>query len=447
MRKIVRLTESDLSMIVKRVLAEKMGVPDNISETAEQLYNEIYNHFSSDTTKLSPNDQPPRLDLIGDYDVSDYHFKAVYVFVTPKKHVDPTAKPAFLMFQVASPQKVQNYRFVSSSDSSKFALNIVVAVGDVWSLSDVADSMNDEKDHVISVLSHELHHAYVGYKVPSESPQKRTEYAAVQSIKLYDIEPIAKFLHYSYYIHSAEDIVRPSELYSLMRTKGITKSQFRKFFEENDIVKMLKDIRNFTLDGMIKDLYNYIPQIDKLYDFIEQDQDFPVKLRRPSSDKGKIITLLKIIFELLNRAKIGEYFNFLKSTITPMDLVASILGREHNAPDPFKERDKMLNMYIKKIQKYKNYQDFFVNEQKRLNFVADNRLRKLAKLYDMAKDDIQEEKDIVDWDLYHKINKTEEKTMKALKEMLRDMSKDDNEYSFLIKNKKKNSSSKTNPSK
>lgn len=446
MKKIVRLTESDLSMIVRRVLAEKMGVPDNITQTAEHIFNEIYDNFSSDTTEYNPKQQPPKIELNGDYVISDYHFNTIYVFVTPKVHVDPNGKPAFLMFQVGSPQTVQNYRFVKSGTQTKFAINIVVAVGNVWSLSDVANSMSEEKDHIISVLSHELHHAYAGYKIPSESPEKKVEYQAVQSIKLYDIEPIANFLYYSYYIHSAEDIVRPSELYSLMRTKGITKSQFKEFFEESDMVKMLKNIRNFSLDGMIKDLYNYIPQIDKLYDFIEQDKDFPVKLKRPTTDKGKIITLLKIVFELLNRAKIGEYFNFLKSTINPLDLIATVLGGNAGS-DPFKEQDKMMNDYIKKVRKHKNYQDFFVNEQKRFKFVADNRLRKLAKLYDMAKDDIQEKKDIVDWDLYHKINKTEEKTMKALKEMLRDMSKDDKEYSFLIKNKKKNNSSKTNPSK
>ena len=89
------------------------------------------------------------------------------------------------------------------------------------------------------------------------------------------------------------------------------------------------------------------------------------------------------------------------------------------------------------VAKDKNYRNFFGNEEKRLNFVADKTIKKLAKLYDMAKD---EKSSIVNWDLHHKINKTAEKTIEEVKKLFREgklkiVSPTENDLKF-IKGKK-----------
>jgi hypothetical protein len=77
----------------------------------------------------------------------------------------------------------------------------------------------------------------------------------------------------------------------------------------------------------------------------------------------------------------------------------------------------LLKKYTNRALKDKNYRTFFENQEKYLNFTSDKVLRKLAKLYDMAKDDTSS---IVNWDLHHKINRTAKKTMNELKKLFRE---------------------------
>ena len=251
------------------------------------------------------------------------------------------------------------------------------------------------------------------------------------------------FLYYSYYAHSIEEIVCPSEVYSTMRTMNITKSQFDEFFKNNDVIKLLKDIRNFKMDKMISDLYEYIPQIDEFFNYIEKDEHLPFSIpNRGNTSEEKIHAFLSIVYQLIVHSKIGTYADFLNRTVqitNPLLVFLGVMSADETlkAEESIRKRNEMLKKYIIMVAKDKNYRNFFGNEEKRLNFVADKTIKKLAKLYDMAKD---EKSSIVNWDLHHKINKTAEKTIEEVKKLFREgklkiVSPTENDLKF-IKGKK-----------
>ena len=60
-----------------------------------------------------------------------------------------------------------------------------------------------------------------------------------------------------YYIHTIENLVRPTEVAYSMKRKNITKSQFKKFLENNRVYKELLKIKNFSFDDFISQLKEY----------------------------------------------------------------------------------------------------------------------------------------------------------------------------------------------
>ena len=422
MKKVIRLTESDIQKIVKRIITEKLGVPDNISETAESVVNFMISSFSKDNRPMNADETPNEISYMGRFKINDYEFYEVSIDFDARELADEDSEPLIVGFATLTPTKTVNYRLVYPMDElSTIRIRLSIGVGKQWRLSQIANALIGEKDKYISVMSHELHHAYHNYSKSSISPTTKTEYEANQSIHIGTVPPINKFLFYSYYINLTENVVRPSELYSVMRTRNITKNQFREFFESSDIIKQLKDIRNFRLETMISELHDYIPQIDQIFDLIENDQNLSISVERGNNDDEKVIRFLEVIYEILTSSKKTFYQQFLMTTIDPMDALKRFLGVP-GSKNALEILDKMLDDYTKKIEKYKNYRNFFVNEEKRFIFVADKTIKKLSKLYDMASNDTKnlKESSIIDWDLYHKINKTQEKTIEELRKLFRE---------------------------
>jgi hypothetical protein len=426
MKRVIKLTENDISKIVKRIVVERLGVPDNISETAEQIVGQIYNEFIRNTESYEYGETPDIIQVFGKYKIGDHEFDEVQVSIIPDKRFRSKITPIFVSFALDTTATIENYRYIRDDTGGVLKINIVIATGDSWKVSEVAVALLSEKHKIVSIFSHELHHEYVGSKSPSLSSIKRTEYEAVQSLHFENIRPIYNFLFYLYFSHAIEEIVRPSEVYSAMRTQNITKSQFKEFFQNNQTIQILKKIRDFKVNTMISELYNYIPHIDEFFDEIEEGNNFPFRIPgRGNNDETKIHAFLYVIYKLIIFSKIGSYGDFLNRTIDIIDPFAILFGEKGFTADSIQKMvndkaksEELLKKYANKVGKIKNYRDFFGNEEKMLNFVADKTIRKLSKLYDMAKDDTSSS--IVNWDLHHKINKTAEKTIQEVKKLFRE---------------------------
>lgn len=67
-------------------------------------------------------------------------------------------------------------------------------------------------------------------------------------------------------------------------------------------------------------------------------------------------------------------------------------------------KQKYFTQFIKKLNKFKNGQQFLEYQEKYFKFVTTKIMKKLSKLYDMTKKDNTNES-IVNWEAYHKVVK------------------------------------------
>jgi hypothetical protein len=141
---------------------------------------------------------------------------------------------------------------------------------------------------------------------------------------------------------------------------------------------------------MRRDLLNSIPEIDN---FLEK-----AGLESPDpSDQGKVDFVLELLYINLINFRGEEFRNALANNLLELMFLPE-------------EKDKIFNSFIRKIRSFGDFENFVRYEEKNFREVADKMIRKISKLYaslDEKKSQIGSS--IIDWDLYHEVNKTRDK--------------------------------------
>jgi predicted CopG family antitoxin len=204
-----------------------------------------------------------------------------------------------------------------------------------------------------------------------------------------------------YYIHAIENLVRPTEVAYSMKRKNITKSQFKDFLENNRVYKELVQIKNFTFDDFISRLKEQEERLDKLIEYIGEDpSNMTIDEKINKALEIVYIDLVNNRMELFMTMTEHSYDDFLK-----FGLQLGLL------PDGAKEKleglhktNQIRQKFLSQTTKYeKNPTKFFEDEFEKFNYVANKMLKKISKLYDMAKDDEQVSESILNWDLHQKV--------------------------------------------
>ena len=69
------------------------------------------------------------------------------------------------------------------------------------------------------------------------------------------------------------------------------------------------------------------------------------------------------------------------------------------------KKDEFFKKYLQRLEKYYgDFEKYFKYEEKMFNFVATKMIKKISKVYSMAKNDTNES--IIDWELWHKVKGT-----------------------------------------
>jgi hypothetical protein len=173
------------------------------------------------------------------------------------------------------------------------------------------------------------------------------------------------------------------------------------FLRENRVYNELVEIRKFTFDDFITRLKEEEDRMDALLEHIDEDPS------NMTIDE-KINRVLEVVYiDLVN----NRMEMFVKMTEHHMDtmikfgaqlglLPPNLQGRVEELKKTDEIRQKFLNYTIK----FKNNPTkFFENEIENFNFVSNKILKKISKLYAMAKDDEQVTESIINWDLHQKL--------------------------------------------
>lgn len=366
---------------IKKLIREALGVPQGIIEGSKELYEILMNEMSKIDPKSTEEEYETSIDVslsIGDYTINTIKFG-----IKIGEFNIQTPQIASFGFGVSHGIELKKGLRMKHPISDEVILTTNIAVPeDNWSFKDITDLFIKNKDKIVRSLSHELKHSYDYYKKPKRSLYPAAMYQTYANTSL-GLHPIDKFIHNLYFAHAIENLVRPSEVATAMEMKGVTQKNFLEFLKNDETYKQLSELSNFSVDKLKSDLKQYIPQINQILEGLDEPTDI--------SDNEKIEKMLHIVYVTLVNLK-GNTIRQMLQTELPEKLF--------NILNPAKEGffERMIN----RIQRFNSYKEFFEYEEKMFKFISTKLMKKLGKLYAMARTD---ESSILDWDLHQKMNK------------------------------------------
>ena len=391
MKKNLIITENQFEVIVNNLLiTEKLGVPENILDSAAILYDIIEQYLRGLNYESEEYMYATNVDL----QIEDITLKRLELDVNVNVFDSYEGKAELVSMGVGSRFRFDNKILMKIiEDSNKIELTLRFGVSKNWVVSELYDRFTKDRVDTESILAHELKHRFDKFKKPKDLIGRDAEYQSLVSGLEFGIPVINDFIRYSYFIQQAENLVRPVELASRMKQTNVTKDDFRNFLENDGLYKELSQIKNFSFEHLINQLKEQIDDIDGLLDHLNINTD-------NMNDSGKIKKVLEIVYNNLANEKINIFDKF---TMDPLDgLFDSIFGGDSNEKGSPKENVR--RKFINHVAKYEGREvQFFKDECERFNYVATGMIKKIGKLYDMAKDNDEMNESIINWDLHQQL--------------------------------------------
>jgi hypothetical protein len=358
--------------LIKKILKEEVGVPRGIADSAQKLYYDIISRLKRKTITGNSNIILTFKNTNGKYSFSDYQdFETIQVEFEFDEYSETDTHKGILILGLGHNGQSQldnGFRLINIDDN-KIKLSINLAIPDSINEVDnkiIIKTLEDNRQMIISSLSHELKHAYDGYKKPSETLKQRSQYGVYSGTR-FGIEEIDEFVYFLYFITAIENLVRPSEIYSLMQQGEISQKDFLNFISSNRTYSTLKKINEFSIDKLIESLKQKPEQVDNLLSNVE---DYEM----PDSVDEKINDLLKVIYLELQKKTLQRAHSMLTN-----NFFEALFGLSD-------EKMKFLNSFESEILKFKNNPlKYFEFQEKKFKFVSEKMMKRLSKLYSLAK--------------------------------------------------------------
>jgi esterase/lipase len=279
--------------------------------------------------------------------------------------------------------------------STSAGFNIVYYASPEWKPQDLYDEFIREKSKSIGSLAHELKHKYDKQAKRIDLIGKDAEYIAVGKLPSFHVPEVdEQFVRYLYFTDGTEDLVRTTEVASNMRSEGISKSQFREFLQNNKTFKTLVDIKNFTFEKLIKGIYDNLDTVNEIFDAIDVDTD-------GMSDKDKVEKFLNLIYVNLSNMKLSTFEDYVSRGEDMFKQFLRMMGSSLGDDEEEIKLEKIKSKFQNHVLKYRdNPIQFFKSEIDRFHRVSDQAMKRISKLYAMAKDDTEMTESIIDWELH-----------------------------------------------
>jgi hypothetical protein len=391
------ITENQLKFI-----NEALGVPENILDAADMLYDIVERDIKS-------------IDRI--QDVYEFDGDIEFELGDKKKVMIDSYELKVNIEEIEDQEGVldiismgmggafgfnRDVYMKETQPSTTLELTITFAVGENWEPEGLIRKMEEERDEHVSSLAHEIKHKYDKQSKQFGLMGPDAEYQATQRRGNFGIPAIDRvFYRYMYYIHAIENLVRPTEVAYSMKRKNITKSQFKEFLENNRVYRELVEIKNFTFDDFISQLKEQEERLDKLIEHIDEDPSnmtLDEKINRVL--EVAYIDLVNNRMELFMIMTEHAMDDFLKFG-SQLGLLPS--GTEEKVKQ-LEKTDEVRQKFLKYVMKYeKNPTKFFENEIENFQYVANKMIKKISKLFAMAKDDEPVSESIINWELHQKV--------------------------------------------
>jgi len=397
MRNIV-ITESQL-----RLITEALGVPDYILDAAEMLYDVVEKDIKSidDIEDEYEFDGEIEFELGGKHKVMIDSYELKVEIESVEGHGDG-------VIDIISMGMSGGFGFnrdvymKETEPSTTLELTITFAVGENWEPEQLIQKMEEERDEHVASLAHEIKHKYdkqskkfglIGPDATYQATQRRGNFG----IPVLD----GVFFRFMYYIHGIENLVRPVEVASSMKSKNITKSQFKEFIENNRVYRELIQIKNFTFEDFIDQLKENEDRLDALLNHIGEDPS------NMTIDQ-KIDRVLEVAYIDLVNNRMEMFVRMTEHHMDDMLRFGTQLGvlpsHLDKGVEKLKKTDEIRQKFLSYVMKYKkNPTKFFEDEIENFQYIANKMIKKISKVYALAKDDESVSESIINWELHQKV--------------------------------------------
>jgi len=380
---------------------EAVGVPKGLVEISGKLYGLLIQklndgYYSIDEDRADPDEYkyPTRhiyikthirakdlgdLKSINDYDIKEFNVLIkfdVVDFPEYKQEKSPVERMAGAGYGPKNRIDYKNFKTIYDDDGDiDIQIRLMfsepkesVVENEYWEKM-VIDTFEHNKARMISSIGHEIMHAYdLGHVKGGEEHKSSAKYAAYNNIR-FGIKPIDNFLFYLYYTTRCESMVRNAEVASAMDAQGTEQDKFEEYLTSNETYKMLKQINEWTFDGFVEELKADMDEIKKVI----SNSDY--------SDDEIIDKLIQLVVHNINTSSIDDLINKLR---TPSFFGVSLIDPEDDATD--EEKQEYLDSFIKVARRdVKNPVNYFKEKEKFFRNTTSKLLKKLSKLYSLAK--------------------------------------------------------------
>ena len=391
------ITESQLKFI-----NEALGVPDSILTAAEEMFDIVVNDVKSIDEKEDTYAFSGDLDFeLGDKKKIVIDGYELTVNVEELDGYDGNV----LIMSMGMGQSFNFDREVMMKriePSTTAEIEITFGVSENWEPHELYDTIMKERVKYLSSIAHELKHKYDKQAKELDLVGRDAEYTATQRMSTFGIPVIDhKFFRYMYYVSIAENLVRTTEVASELKSKNITKSQFKEFLENNNVYKEFIEIKNFTFNSLIEGMKEQMDRVDALLEHIGADPE-------NMSENEKIDEVLNLVYVNLVNLRMGIFNDMISDKADEIRNFLKLMSK--NVPsfmeDDDKEKmDNLRSKFLNYLIKFQNDPtEFFVDECEKFNYISTKMLKKISKLYAMAKDDEQPvSESIINWELHQKL--------------------------------------------
>jgi hypothetical protein len=391
------ITENQLKFI-----NEALGVPEKILDAAEVLFDIVANNIKSINQKENEYGFRGKLDF-------ELGGKKKIVIDSYELHVEVEKLDGYDgEVMITSMGMAQSFKFDRKvmmkriEPSSTAEVSITYGVSGEWEPHELYDALMKERVLHLSSIAHELKHKYDKQAKELDLIGRDAEYTATQRRSTFGIPVIDhKFFRYMYYTSIAENLVRTTEIASKLKSKNITKSQFKEFLEGNRVYKELLEIKNFTFDNLIEGMKEQMNRVDALLNHIGEDPE-------GMSENEKIDMVLHLVYVNLVNMRMGTFMEMISDKGDSVrDFLMQLTGQVPSFlkdEDEEKKMDKLRDKFFNYVTKFKdNPTQFFKDECEKFNYVSTKMLKKISKLYALAKDDDEVNESIINWELHQQL--------------------------------------------
>lgn len=379
----ISITEEQYGRLIQA--NEVVGVPEGLYETAKSIYRKYIESLVEEINLQFGNmkiggSSDIGFSISGDYRIGDLEFSFVEFEVS--FDFDRYRRVEIEQMSIGMGDKVTNdYKIKYNQITDKVVMGAKYQVPDDITKEDLINSILKFENKTISSIAHELKHAYDFKKKPIRNAGEKIMYHSIEDLMV-SVRPLMKFKTMLYYSHVVEESVRNSEIYTLMKLKGITKKQFKNFLSKTNTYDFLVYMKDYDFDKFIKEMYNSIQGIEAFLTYVNIDHD-------DMTDEEKVNTTLKKFYEIVSRRRKDFTENVLQDMQSDlMMLLAASLGISNNivSMGENEAKKKAIKKINKHINNYTNYIEFYQKELSDIKISAINTLKKLGKLYSLVED-------------------------------------------------------------